>query len=470
MEDELQSYRINLSGLEIAGARYRIIGALARGGCSVILKVEALDGGEELALKVPFRFDELFTNRQGNGATALRKSEKALWDEIHNFHRVESPHTLRCYFKGSVSVNHNGQTVTFPAILMELALANLQQILANHSRGHNPIPLDEKIKIVDHLLESTAYLHSNKLVHRDISPANIFVVRRGLHIRYIVSDFGSARHNDDIDPSRLSSSILANQYYLDPQRLRDPSFAYDPRSDVYSVGILMAEVFAGDFWHAIAGQPRKDGEPVDFQREVLKPHFKNLLDRRLRKTVAKATATHPRRRHRSIHALKASWVRFRRSVAPQRQTSPRGIVKQWVEPLLLAALSAILAVTLPPAVQFFSTPRPQPKIYISPIHTSAIIRMVMEDDPNGLTGYIRQNGYIDSFDANGWTPLHWAIYLKRLQLACFLMENGADWNAPSGKQMFDIPAGITPRQLFIRRHTRLERPARSGLEIKIKKK
>ena len=193
MEEELQSYRINISSLEIAGAGFRVAGALARGGCSVILKVEAMDGGEELALKVPFRFDELFTNRQGNSATALRKSEKALWEEIHNFHRVESPHTLRCYFKGSISINHNRRTVTFPAILMELALANLHHILANHSIGHNPIPIGEKIKIVDQLLESTAYLHANNLVHRDISPPNIFVVRRGPHIRYIVSDFGSAR-------------------------------------------------------------------------------------------------------------------------------------------------------------------------------------------------------------------------------------------------------------------------------------
>ena len=459
MEEELQSYRINISSLEIAGAGFRVAGALARGGCSVILKVEAMDGGEELALKVPFRFDELFTNRQGNSATALRKSEKALWEEIHNFHRVESPHTLRCYFKGSISINHNRRTVTFPAILMELALANLHHILANHSIGHNPIPIGEKIKIVDQLLESTAYLHANNLVHRDISPPNIFVVRRGPHIRYIVSDFGSACHNDDIDPSRLSSSILANQYYLDPQRLRDPSFAYDPRSDVYSVGILMAEIFAGDFWHSLAGQARKEGEPVDFQREALKPHFKKLLDRRMRKIVAKATAPRPRRRHRSIHALSGKWARYRRSLGRDPEPSGFIAVKQWLEPLLLAILSALLAVCLQSASQFFaSTSYPSPP-GIDPTPGSAITRLVWEGDCLKLEHYLRRYRYSDSFGPNGWTPLHWAMFLKRFQTARLLMDHGADWNIPSRRTTLGIPAGTTARQLFIQRHPRLEKPA-----------
>lgn len=454
--DEHRGYRIRLSHLEIAGSLYRVNGLLARGGCSVILNVDAGGGGESLALKAPFVFDELFSNRQGNSATALRKSEQALWEEIHNFQRVESPHTLRCYFKGPVSASHDGRAVTFPAILMELAPASLLDIIMNHAAGRNPLPLDEKIKIADQLLESTAYLHAQNLVHRDISPANIFAVRRPAGIRYIVSDYGSSRHGDDIDSSRFSSSILANQLYLDPQRLRDPSFAYDPRSDVYSVGIVLAEIFAGDFWHTVCPSARRDGEPMDFHQEVLKSPFKQLLDPRLLTIVAKATASRPNRRHPSIRALSSHWQRYRRRLTAQPPTTS---ANQWLEPLLLAILSAVLAIALQSAASFFAAAPSQAPQNIVSNGLSIVTRLVLAGDIPKLQNHLNRSEYSDRFGPNGWTPLHWAMYLKRFQTARLLMDHGADWNIPSRASMFGIPAGTTPRQLFLDRYPRLERPA-----------
>ncbi len=456
LEDEHRAYRIHISRLDIAGSHYRVIGPLARGGCSVILKVEAEDGGDVCALKVPFVFDELFTNRQGNGATALRKSERALWDEINTFDRVESPHTLHCHFKGSITASLDGKSATFPVILMELALASLEHLIHNHAGGHNPLPLAEKVKIIDHLLESVAYLHRHRLVHRDISPANVFVVRRAAGIRYIVSDYGSSRHGDDIDSSRFSSSILANYLYLDPQRLHDPTFAYDPRSDVYSVGIMMAEIFAGNFWYAIAGPPKRDGEPINFNREVLKPLLGDLLDPRLRSIVAKAVASRPSRRYPSIDALASSWQRYRRRLTAQNEPPVASNLKHTIEPLLLAILASILAVTLQTGIRFFNTAPPHVQSSVISSHSSTITRLVLAGDRDALETMLRQSGYTDTYGPNGWTSLHWAMYLKRYKIARLLMDHGADWNAPSGKPMFGIPSGTTPRQLFLDRHPRLE--------------
>jgi len=458
LQEEHRAYRIFIDRLEIDGAVYRVEGPLARGGCSVILKVSEEKGGGAFALKVPFVFDERFTNRQGNSATALRKSEKALWDEIHTFDRVESPHTLRCLYRGEVRVPSAKGMVVFPVILMELALTSLEHLVFNHAGGQNPLPMAERIKIVDDLLESLAYLHQHRLVHRDISPANIFAVRRGSRVRYIVSDYGSSRHGDDISSSRFSSSILANYLYLDPQRLRDPSFAYDPRSDIYSAGVVMAEIFAGDFWHAVAGFPVRDGEPIDFPRDVLKPYLGPRLDRRLQKIVARATASRPGRRYASVAAMRVVWDDYVHGLGNDGDASRKPATGRALEPLLLTLLTALLVMVAQPAIRFFGPPlsRFAPELSDG---LPEITRWVIIGDMASLERHLKRGGYRDVPGPNGWTPLHWAIYLKRYAIARLLMDHGADWNTPSTKPLFDIPAGTPPRRMFLSSHPTLHSAA-----------
>lgn len=98
------------------------------------------------------------------------------------------------------------------------------------------------------LLQAVAAAHNNGIVHRDIKPANIFVSAKDNRIKLL--DFGLARlANVEVQSGewdgRLTpeGELLGSPATMSPEQLRgdDP----DARSDMYSVGCVLYEMFAG---------------------------------------------------------------------------------------------------------------------------------------------------------------------------------------------------------------------------------
>jgi serine/threonine protein kinase len=120
--------------------------------------------------------------------------------------------------------------------------------------GRQAVPVDEQIYVLTKVLAGLSYAHELKdesgqplgIVHRDVSPANVLVSYTG-DVKLI--DFGIAR---------ASGAVVATQdgvvsgkvgYAAPEQCLGKPT---DPRSDIYSVGVML--------WEAIAMRPRSSGE------------------------------------------------------------------------------------------------------------------------------------------------------------------------------------------------------------------
>jgi serine/threonine-protein kinase len=120
--------------------------------------------------------------------------------------------------------------------------------------GRQAVPVDEHIYVLTKVLAGLSYAHELKdesgkpfgIVHRDMSPANVLVSYTG-DVKLI--DFGIAR---------ASGAVVATQdgvvsgkvgYAAPEQCLGVPT---DPRSDIYSVGVML--------WEAIAMRPRSSGE------------------------------------------------------------------------------------------------------------------------------------------------------------------------------------------------------------------
>ncbi|MEU4426395.1 protein kinase [Actinoplanes sp. NPDC024001] len=98
---------------------------------------------------------------------------------------------------------------------------------------------DETMRLVAQVADGLQAVHDQGLVHRDIKPANLLVRRDGT---VVITDFGIARHED---ASRLtvSGAILGTPTYLSPEQVRgEPA---EPRSDVYSLGLVAYECLAG---------------------------------------------------------------------------------------------------------------------------------------------------------------------------------------------------------------------------------
>lgn len=100
-------------------------------------------------------------------------------------------------------------------------------------------PLSEVLSTLDALAEALEALHGQKLVHRDVKPANILCChKRGP----ILSDLGLARHDSD-NQVTTGDRIVGTPHYLSPEMVFGE--AVDHRADLFSAGIVAIEMILG---------------------------------------------------------------------------------------------------------------------------------------------------------------------------------------------------------------------------------
>ena len=126
-------------------------------------------------------------------------------------------------------------TVVGPGIVMEYVDGRtLEQFLAE-----NPTPA-MRCRVFEQLLQAVAYIHRSGLVHNDIKPENILITRSDNDVKLI--DFGLS----DNDAYYLARMLGCTKRYASPELLaREKDI--DARSDIYSLGVVMKEIFGNRF-------------------------------------------------------------------------------------------------------------------------------------------------------------------------------------------------------------------------------
>ncbi len=110
-----------------------------------------------------------------------------------------------------------------------------------------PLPLRRVIDISMQIADGLAAAHEANLVHRDLKPENIMLARNG---RVKILDFGLARRHLQTPVAANASTgitwpgiISGTPAYMSPEQIAGRSL--DPRSDLFSLGIVMYELLAG---------------------------------------------------------------------------------------------------------------------------------------------------------------------------------------------------------------------------------
>ncbi|MDQ5854132.1 MAG: protein kinase [Chloroflexota bacterium] len=171
---------------------------------------------------------------------------------------------------------------------------NLQTLL---QRG--PLPFDAAFHLLAQIIAGLTTAHRQGIVHRDLKPANLLLDEGG---NVYLADFGiakDAQHPARAVPDgvgRLSSSPA----YSAPEQLRGEPVT--PRTDIYSLGILLYEMLAGGHpFHAatpteqIDSHLREEVPPLTTRRPDLPASVDTLL--------AKATAKNPMLRYADVMSL-----------------------------------------------------------------------------------------------------------------------------------------------------------------------
>ena len=201
----------------IAGTPYRVVRAIDLGGMGEVYEVDHTRAGTRRAIKVVRET----VDPRAKAADRLRQEGQAL-------RLVDHPNVVRVYEVGELP---DGR----PYFAMELLEGCTLRKLAKNA----PLGLPRAVHLVVQALDGLHAVHERGIVHRDVKPTNLLVLRGD---RVKVLDFGIAKMlRGGQDCVRTSEGqVLGTTRYMAPEQLRGR--AVDARADVYAAAIVFFEV------------------------------------------------------------------------------------------------------------------------------------------------------------------------------------------------------------------------------------
>lgn len=118
----------------------------------------------------------------------------------------------------------------------------------------NEISHTDKIDIIIQLLKALSYAHKNNVIHRDIKPENILIDESG---NVKILDFGIAQFYEEqreLTNQTTSGTVMGTYNYMSPEQ-RESSDNVTERSDLFSVGVVMYELFTGKIPTGVFPEP-----------------------------------------------------------------------------------------------------------------------------------------------------------------------------------------------------------------------
>jgi eukaryotic-like serine/threonine-protein kinase len=238
---------------EVLAGKYRVERIPGRNGLGVIVQVRHLELGQEVTLK--FLVPE---------ACAYPEFVQRFVREARSAVRIQGEHVARVTDVGRLE---SGAPYMVREFLRGPDLAEVLKV-----RG--PLPIAEAVDYIIQACEGVAEGHALGVVHRNLRPTSLVVVRRSDGTPLIkVFDFAAAEslHVNPFTERAVSlvgtSAIMASLPYLAPEQIRDPHDV-DFRADVYSLGAVLYElltgvpVYAADAAPALLAQVAADPAPA----------------------------------------------------------------------------------------------------------------------------------------------------------------------------------------------------------------
>jgi eukaryotic-like serine/threonine-protein kinase len=251
--------------------RYAVERELGRGGMATVYLARDLRHERPVALKV--LHPEL---------SASMGAERFL-REVRLAARLQHPHILTVLDSGEIAV------AGAPPLLWFTMPFIRGESLRDRLNRETQLPVEDALRIAREAADALAYAHQEGIIHRDIKPENILL--SGNHA--LVADFGIARALGAGDEKLTETGLaIGTPAYMSPEQASGQR-ELDPRTDIYSLGVVLYEMLAGETPFAaptaqamIARRFMEVARPVRQLREAAPVAVEQALQRALSRTAA----------------------------------------------------------------------------------------------------------------------------------------------------------------------------------------
>ena len=202
---------------QIFDRRYRIVRIIGVGGMAVVF--EAVDTVMKRTVAVKMLKEEIAGDAQ---------AVKRFINESRAVSMLSHPNIVSIY---DVSVRDD---------LKYIVMERVDGItLKNYMNSRGPLPPKEIMNYTAQILRALDHAHSKGIIHRDIKPQNIMLLKNG---KIKVTDFGIAKL-PNAETVTMTDKAIGTVYYISPEQASGKKI--DPRSDIYSLGVVMYEMATG---------------------------------------------------------------------------------------------------------------------------------------------------------------------------------------------------------------------------------
>ena len=260
---------------ETFAGRYDIVGILGRGGMGVVYRAHDRDLDDIVAIKT-LRSEALSAD-----PTLLDRFKQ----EIRLARRITHPNILRTH--------DLGETGGVRYLSMEFVKGlTLKQLV----EAGDILPTPVGLRIAKQICAGLAAAHEVGVIHRDIKPQNIIIEATG---GLKIMDFGIARLKEERGMT-AEGTVVGTPDYMSPEQAR--GHALDFRSDIYSTGVVLYEVFTGSL-------PFEGDSPLavvlkHIQDPPPSPQTRNpRIEPRISQIILKCMQKDPKDRYQTVNDL-----------------------------------------------------------------------------------------------------------------------------------------------------------------------
>ena len=207
--------------------KYQIISEIGKGGMGRVYRARHLRLSKDVAIKV---IDKKFVS----DADAVERFKR----EARTAASLRHPNIIAIF-----DIDETPEPDRRLYIVMELVDGKtLKTVLGEVGR----LQIDRAIALIVEICKAVSFAHREGVIHRDIKPDNIMVMRRdgeaGECIK--VLDFGLAKMRESEEPSITHvGTLMGTAFYMSPEQCRGE--VLDVRSDVYSLATVLYEMMSG---------------------------------------------------------------------------------------------------------------------------------------------------------------------------------------------------------------------------------